>query len=47
MAHRFENWFVTEVHHDVNEENSVPFSMTSTTDVAIRGDDHYYVSVSV
>ena len=38
---------VSEVHHDVNEENSVPFSMTSTTDVAIRGDDHYYVSISV
>ena len=38
---------VSEVHHDVNEENSVPFSMTSTTDVAIRGDNHYYVSVSI
>ena len=38
---------VSEVHHDVNEENSVPFSITSTTDVEIRGDDHYYVSISV
>ena len=39
---------VSDVHHNVNDMNTIPLSKhTQTTDVAIRGDDLYYVSVSV